>query len=143
MLPSCADPDALPGIFFNHNSIYEMATKEKKPKKEKFVEPHFKDMVEVWFNFCRQKFNEPPTFDGSAPRDLKSILKALRERCELSGIEWSLDNAQRRFQNFLEFAWQEWWLQKNWLLFNINRQKDKIFFNIRATIKRQPTDPFE
>ena len=119
-----------------------MSAKEKKPKKEKFVEPHFKELVEVWFNFCREKFNEPPTFDGSAPRDLKGIIKALRERSETKNIEWTVDNAQKRFHNFLEFAWQEWWLQKNWLLSNINRQKDKIFFNIRAVLDKQPTHPF-
>ena len=114
-----------------------------KTKKEKVVEPFFKDMVEVYFNFCRSKFSENPTFDGSAPRDLKSIIVSLRERAEKSNIMWSLDVAQFRFHNFLEFAYQDYWLKNNFLLFNINRQKDKIFFNIRAAINRQPVNPFE
>lgn len=117
--------------------------KAKKEKKPKFIEPHFKECVEVWFNYCREKFDENPSFDGSSPRDLKSIIASLRERAEKSQIEWSLLTAQQRFHSFLNYAWQDNWLSKNWLLFNINRQKDKIFYNIRAAIKKQPIDPFE
>jgi hypothetical protein len=117
--------------------------KAKKPKKEKFIEPYFKELVEVWFNYCREKFDESPTFSGSAPRDLKSIAASLRERAATSNIEWTSEMAQTRLQNFLNYAWQDNWLSKNWMLSNINRQKDKIFFNIRATTKRQEADnPF-
>lgn len=111
-----------------------MAT--KKIKKEKVIEPFFKDMVEVWFLFCREKFQESPTFDGSAPRDLKSIIKTLRERAVHSNIEWTSDIAKLRFKNFLDFAWEDYWLKNNWLLFNINRQKDKIFFNIKSSLNK-------
>jgi hypothetical protein len=118
--------------------------KEKKPKKEKAApEPFWNELVEVYFNFCREKFHEPPSFDGSAPRDLKAIIKTLHDRAIKSNIEWTLPVAQFRFNNFLEFAYQDKWLKDNFLLSNINRQKDKIFFNIRAAINRQPADPFE
>lgn len=117
--------------------------KAKKAKKEKFIEPHFQAMVEVWFSFCRDKFHEDPTFTGSAPRDLKEIIKTLRERAEKSNVEWLQHIAEFRFKNFLDFAFQDYWLKNNWLLSNINRQKDKIFFNIRAAIERQPVNPFE
>jgi hypothetical protein len=121
-----------------------MATKEKKPKKEKKPpEPFFKEMVELWFAYCREKFNEEPSFTGSAPRDLKIILIALRERAEKSNIEWSLQIAQLRMKNFLDFARGEKWLREHWLLSNINRQKDTIFFNIRAVTRGQPADPFD
>lgn len=121
-----------------------MASKKDKPKKEKKPpEPFFKEAVEVWFNFCREKFDETPSFDGSAPRDLKSIIVSLRERAEKSNAEWTLLTAQQRLYHFLNFAWQDNWLSKNWMLFNINRQKDKIFFNIRKAITRQPADPFD
>lgn len=106
-------------------------------------EPYWNEFVEIWFNFCREKFSEPPSFDGSAPRDLKSIIKTLHERAIKSNVEWTLNVAQFRFKNFLDFAYQDYWLKNNWLLSNINRQKDKIFFNIRAAINRQPVDPFE
>jgi hypothetical protein len=115
-----------------------------KKKKEKAVsEPYWNELVEVYFTFCREKFHEPPSFDGSAPRDLKAIIKTLHERATKSNVEWTLNIATFRFRNFLDFAYQDSWLKTNWLLFNINRQKDKIFFNIRAAINRQPVDPFE
>lgn len=122
-----------------------MATKEKKPKKErKPPEPFFQEIVELWFAYCREKFDETPSFTGSAPRDLKTILVSLRERAEkIPDLMWTLPVASLRFKSFLDFAWQEQWLREHWLLSNINRQKDTIFFNIRAVVKRQPIDPFE
>ncbi len=121
-----------------------MATKEKKPKKvRKPPEPYWNDMVEVWFAYCRDKFNESPSFDGSSPRDLKLIIISLHERAEKSNLEWTLDTAILRFKGFLDFAYQDYWLQRNWLLSNINRHKDKIFYNIRAAIQKQPSNPFE
>jgi hypothetical protein len=119
-----------------------MATK-KKPKKMVETEPFFKDLVSVYFNFCRDKLGDNPTFDNSSPRDFKSIIKTLRERAIKSEIEWTLDTAQQRLHYFLEWAFKDKWLSENWLLFNINRQKDKIFFNIRKSINRTPVDPFE
>lgn len=117
--------------------------KEKKVKKTPEVEPFFKEMVGVWFQFCLDKFLDKPTFDGSAPRDLKAIIKTLRERSLSKEIEWTLETAQQRFSRFLHFAYKDNWLQKNWLLFNINRQKDKIFFSIQKSISQSPVDPFE
>jgi hypothetical protein len=118
-----------------------MAT--KKIKKEKFVEPFFKELVSVYFTFCRNKFGEDPTFDGSSPRDFKSIITTLRSRATSSDIEWNLDTATTRLHNFLTYAYNDAWLRKNFLLFNINRQKDKIFFNIRAAINQQQENPFD
>lgn len=115
-----------------------------KPKKEKAPpEPYWNDLVKVYFDFCREHFGEEPSFEGSAPRDMKMLIKTLHERATKSNIEWTLPVAQFRFNNFLMFAYQDKWLKDNFLLSNINRQKDKIFYNIRAAIKRQPIDPFE
>jgi len=111
-------------------------------KKEKFVEPFWSELVQIYFAFCREKFSETPSFDGSSPRDLKSIVKSLRERALKANVEWNLQVASTRLKNFLDFAYQDRWLKKNFLLSNINRQKDKIFFNIRAAINKQPVDPF-
>lgn len=133
------------GLFYFYILFKNMTmAKTKKPKKEKFVEPHFQACVEVWFNYCREKFDESPTFSGSAPRDLKTIMASLRERAEKSNVEWTLETAQKRLFSFLNFAWQQKWLADHWLLSNINRQKDTIFFNIRAATKRQEADdPFK
>lgn len=115
----------------------------KKPKKEKTPEPFFKELVSVYFQFCRGEFGEEPTFDGSAPRDFKDIIKSLRERAQKSNIEWTLEVAQSRLLNFLMFANMDKWLHDNFILSNINRQKDKIFFKIRAAINGRSETPFE
>lgn len=115
-----------------------------KPKKVKEVEPYWPEMVEIWLKICRDIFKDKPTFTGSAPRDLKEIVKPLRERTKSIEIEWTLTVAQQRLYNFFKFAYDtNNWLQKNWLLSNINRQKDAVFFNLRKSVSQVPVDPFE
>lgn len=109
-------------------------TRIKKEKKPKVIEPYWNDLVQVYFEFTKTKFSEPPSFDGSAPRDLKSIIQVLHKRAEEKGIEWTQEVAKTRFKMFLDFAFSDWWLSENWLLQNINRQKDKIIF--KATKNR-------
>jgi len=117
-----------------------MATKKK--REPKVIEPFWKEFVTCWFKFCQDTFGEPPSFDGSSPRDLKNIIKSLHERATAAQVEWTLEVATSRFLNFLNYAIQDPWLRKNFLLFNINRQKDKIFYSIRAAITQQ-SNPFE
>lgn len=109
-----------------------MAKKVKNPP-----EPFWNDFVEEYFRYTKEKFNEFPCFDNSAPRDLKSIIQVLRKRSEERGVEWTKETAIFRFKMFLEFAFSDWWLSENWLLQNINRQKDKIIF--KAT-KNRPNE---
>lgn len=104
--------------------------KEKKQKQPKKPEPYWNDLVGVYFDFTKCKFNDVPSFDGSAPRDLKTLIQTLRKRAEEKNVEWTLEVATTRFRHFLEHAYLDRWLSENWLLQNINRQKDKIFFNI-------------
>lgn len=106
------------------------SSKIKKEKKTKVVEPHWQDLTSLYFQFCKEKFNEIPSFDGSGPRDLKNIVQALRKRAEDKQVEWTHEVATTRFRHFLEYCYADRWLQDNFLLQNINRQKDKIFFNI-------------
>lgn len=98
-------------------------------KKKAPPEKYWNDYVSIFFRFCSQKFHDVPTFDGSAPRDLKAIVTALRKRAEHAGVEWDYETATSRFHHFLEFAIQDKWLAENWLLSNLNRQKDKLFLN--------------
>lgn len=112
----------------------------KKPKKEKLPEPFWNELVSVYFDFCRSKFNENPSFDGSAPKDLKNIIQSLHKRAVDSNVEWDLAMAKQRLWKFLEFSFQDYWLRNNFLLSNINRQKDKIFFNIRSAILKTKTN---
>jgi len=102
----------------------------KQKKEKKAPELYWNELVSVWFQFCKEKFNDVPTFDGSSPRDLKTIISTLRKRCEDTKHDWSYEAATGRFKHFLEYAFQDKWLSENFLLSNINRQKDKIFFNI-------------
>lgn len=101
----------------------------KKDKNETFQ--YWPELVETYFNFCKEKFEEKPSFDGSAPRDLKIICESLKKRAEGAGVEWTELVAIERFLKFLTFAYQDRWLKENFILSNLNRQKDKIFFNIR------------
>lgn len=104
--------------------------KEKIPKRERMIEPYWMDLVSVYFDFCKDKFGEIPSFDGSAPRDMKTLISTLRNRAEANGIEWNHETATTRLRSFLEYSFSDKWLSDNWLVSNINRQKDKIFFKI-------------
>jgi hypothetical protein len=97
--------------------------KEKKPPVE-----YWQDFVSLYFEFTKSRLKDVPTFDGSAPRDLKTIILALKKRADDAGVEWTQEIALFRFKTFLELAFSDWWLSENWMLSNINRQKDKVFF---------------
>lgn len=102
-----------------------------KTKKEKQPpEPFWNEIVGIFFDFTKSRFGDAPSFDGSAPRDLKNILSVLRKRAEDKGVEWTYEVATTRFRHFLEWAYMDNWLRQNWLLMHINRYKDKIFFAI-------------
>lgn len=110
--------------------------KEKKAKKQKAAAVAFwNPCVKIFFDFVAEKFDgEKPTFDGSSPRDLKAIVLALEKRAVDAGVEWTEEVATNRIRKFLESAFSDPWLNKNFLLSNINRQKDKIFFNIKKQV---------
>jgi hypothetical protein len=104
-------------------------------KKQRIPEKYWSDYVSIYFRFCREHYKDVPTFDGSQPRDLKAIITALRKRAEHQGVEWDYETATARFHHFLEFAHTDKWLADNWLLSNLNRQKDKIFLNHSKQLK--------
>ena len=54
----------------------------------------------------------------------------LRKRAEDKQVEWTHEVATTRFRYFLEYCYQDSWLRDNFLLQNISRQKDRIFFKI-------------
>ena len=116
--------------------------KEKKvaPKKEKRARPHWNKCVEAFFEFCEDRFGEKPTFDHSAPRDLGFIMDAIEKKTVEKQMLYTEDIAVRSLKLFLLYCFNDQWLQKNFILFNLNRQKDKIFFKIKSDIdaKRNP-----
>lgn len=91
--------------------------------------PHWKALVSVYFSFCLQHFHEEPSFDGGDPRHMKFIIKALMKRASKNNVSWTETYATLAWKNFLTEAYKDEWLSKNFLLKNINGQKDKIFFN--------------
>lgn len=101
-----------------------------KKKKGKPVTQHWPEMISVFFDFCREKFSTKPSFDGSAPRDLKTILTALQQRSEEHQIDWSLKNSSAILALFLNEAFKDNWIKQNFMLHILNRQKDKIIFKI-------------
>lgn len=102
----------------------------KKKAVHRMPEPFWSDLLSIYFSFCREKFSEIPTFDGGQPRDLRLIIVALRKRAEKTAHPWDHDTATSRFRHFLEYCYHDPWLRDNWLLTNLNRHKDKIFFNL-------------
>lgn len=105
-----------------------MPKSKKTPKVKNLPEPHFQKMVEVFFSFTESKFGVKPSFDGSAPRDLKYILQSLRKRAEEGGIEWTEQLAIQRLNSFLAWAYTDAWLKDHWMLSNINRFKDTVYY---------------
>lgn len=109
-------------------------------KKEKKVRGFFQAFVSAYFQFCRDEFGEEPSFDGSAPRDLAAIYDAIESKCNARQMIFTEELGVRSFKVFLEYCRKDGWLAENFLLFNLNRQKDKIFFKIKQDLdgKRNP-----
>lgn len=101
-------------------------------KKEKKIRCHWQKIIAAYFDFCRQKFDENPSFDGSSPRDLGMIVDAIEKKAAEKKIEWTENVAVRSINIFLETSFQDSWLHENFLLSNLNRQKDKIFFKLKS-----------
>lgn len=109
----------------------------KKKRQKKPPEPYWQLLVETYYRFCRMYFGVDPSFDSSAPRDLRTIVEQLRTRCEKSNKIWDEESSVARLWLFLRCAYEDPWLSKNFLLSNINRQKDKIFFNAAQNVAAQ------
>ena len=108
--------------------------------KEKKITKHWQKLVETFFDFYEKKFDgEKPSFDGSAPRDLKSIAEVLEKRAQAANVEWTEENAITRLNLFLDAAHKVDWLRDNFLLFNLNRQKDKIFLTVKKISNGEST----
>lgn len=98
--------------------------KESKPTTE-----FWQKLITVFFDFCREKFERSPSFDGAAPRDLKMIVEYIKKiTVEDDEVEWTENVATERLHQFLTAAHMDKWLRDNFLLLNLNRQKDKIIF---------------
>lgn len=112
--------------------------------KQKSVEPHWQSLVTTFFDFYKTNFfGEKPTMDGASSFAMKQIVQSLRKRAEDSNKSWDENSANEKWKLFLQYAYADSWLKQNFLLKNINSQKDKIFVRIKqqyvATNKKQNT----
>lgn len=103
------------------------ATGKKKKGPEETTE-HWKKLVDTWFNFYEQKFEIPPTFDGTAGQNLKKIITGLKKISTTAAkpLLWDEAGAARVFEHFLKKAYQDKWLRANFLMKNLYQNFDKI-----------------
>jgi hypothetical protein len=103
---------------------------------------HWQLCVSLFFEFYQQNFSgEKPSFDGSAPRNLKNIVLALKKRAEDKSIEWTKEVAQERLLKFLEYAYNhDDWTRKNFMPHILDRKKDAIFASIASGVKPKVVD---
>lgn len=122
--------------------VVPKAKKSSKKKKEKssagavvkISTPHWEKCVETWFGFYEGHFGEKPTFSGSAPRDLQTILNGLQKKAEERNYEWTEQQAVSSLTVFLQCAMKaDRWLKENFLLLNLNRQFDKIIQHAKSS----------
>lgn len=111
-----------------------MEKKKKKSPPEKF----FRQCVGVWFKVYGEllpkiKTEEGgfetavPSFVGAETLHMKSILTDLRTRAENKNIIWTEDVATKRFEAFLRRAWEDPFVQRNFMLRIISNNRTKIF----------------
>lgn len=106
----------------------------KEPVTRRPPEKFYSQAVEVWFAFYEEKFNDKPTFDTSAPRDLKLIMESLRKRAQAQGLEWTAELARTRLKGFLNFAFSDSWISQHFTLRILNSQKDPVYAKLRQTL---------
>jgi hypothetical protein len=110
----------------------------KKMKRKKNISPareFWQPLVKILFDFCEDKFGDKPSFDGSAPKDMGLIIDAIKTKCDEKNIAWTEEMAKRSWLLFLQTCYDDKWLHDNFLLLNLNRQKDKIFFKLKSIQK--------
>lgn len=103
---------------------------KSRSKKEKPVFPFWQDCVETLFTFCKKELGDEPSFDGSSPRDFRVLLESLKKRHEGKDLTWTKEAAISKLYSFLTYCKKDKWISENFTVFNLNRQKDKIFFKI-------------
>lgn len=68
-------------------------------------ELYWKASCKVWFDwYALQREGEEPDFSGSAPKDLKSIIKKVRDKCKKHSLEWNEDVAGRSLLQFFNLC---------------------------------------
>lgn len=113
-----------------------LSTKKMKKKNNSSAPRKFwPKLVTVFFNFCVDVFGEKPSFNGSAAKSMGEIIDSIELKCREKEIEYTEDMACRSWKLFLITAHEDKWLQENFVLTNLNKFKDKIFFKLSKQSK--------
>jgi len=120
----------------NQGIIGVIESKEKKkkvaPKKKRKnpdAEPYWKEIRAkwVWFNKTHLRFNVEPIPDRDYSH-MHRIIEKLRERTVTQEVEWTNKNALDMWEKFLIVSYtKDDWLNKNYLLGNLESKMQKIF----------------
>lgn len=102
-----------------------------KKKEEDPPEPFWQELISVWFDFGKEKFNAEPSFAGQDPKIFKRIIALLKKRAAANQVEWTQDTGPRRLRLFLDAAFADDWLSKHFLLSNLEKQYDSVIQNQR------------
>jgi len=113
-----------------------MDKKKEKAPPEKF----FRQCVGVWFRLYGELLPQVevdpgvfevavPSFVGAETLHMKSILTDLRVRAEKRKVTWTEEEATKRFEAFIKRAWEDSFIQKNFMLRIISNNRTKIFNN--------------
>lgn len=86
-------------------------------------------LVESWFVFYEKKVGEKPSFEGRITSDFKNLVGMLEKKVLAKKNIWDVDTAGGHFTKFLEVAYHDPWLSKNFLISNLLTQFDKIIAN--------------
>lgn len=123
-----------PGLGMSEKKERKKTSAQKKKEKAGDVTDHWHALVEVWFEFNKKNFDGfEPSFKGSDPKHLKTIVEILRKRSINRGLEWTQETARKTLWKFFEHSYTDEWLRKNFLLQNLERQLDKIIKNGTGT----------
>lgn len=83
-------------------------------------------LVDTWFSFYLKKFSSKPTFQDAAAKNLKSIAGRLEHLAVENRHVWTEDYAEKCLTHFLTRAYEDEWLQANFLLNNLATKFDVI-----------------
>lgn len=107
-------------------------------------------LVKVWFDLyaelmppvfddkAKEYFPAEPVFDGPETKNMKLQLKVLRIRAEKRNVEWTEEEAKRRFEAYIRLAWEDDFCSKHFCFRGFSVRKNQIFNN-QITPKKNGT----
>jgi hypothetical protein len=102
---------------------------DKKDVSEKTA--YWDKAVVTWFEFYESKTFFKPTFDGQSAKALKKIWTGLENISKQKNEDWDEGSCCRSLNSFLTTAYQDKWLNENFLLTNLASKFDAIIKNNR------------